>query len=166
MWGRKATPSSAITQIFAFPLSFLRRNWKQSNTTEKHMEIIIMAQKQKQKSFYVPCFNKRKSAWLTWTHAPRQGLGLILFLFISQFPCLFSFFPLPVAARAARAGSSIQNQQAALDPDSHSMLLFETQIAVSLWTWKKLQVFSKGKGSKSPQSFLEKNSCFWPQVSH
>lgn len=70
------------------------------------MEIIIMAQNQKQTSFYVPPFNKRKShfetaASLTRAHAPRQGLGLGLFLFISQFPCLFSFFPLLVAARAA-----------------------------------------------------------------
>lgn len=71
------------------------------------MEIIVMAQKQKQKSFYVPHFNKRKSnfetaASLTQAHALRQGLGWVLFLFISQFPCLLSFFPLPVAARAVR----------------------------------------------------------------
>lgn len=71
------------------------------------MEIIIMAQKQKQKSFYVPPFNKTKSnfetaASQTQAHALRQGIGLGLFLFISQFPCLFSFFPLLVAARAAQ----------------------------------------------------------------
>lgn len=98
--------NAAIKQPLTLQISFLRRNWKQSNTTEKCMEMIIMAQKQKQKSFYVPPFNKRKSnfetaASQTQAHAPRQELGLDLFLFISQFPCLFSFFPLPVAATAA-----------------------------------------------------------------
>lgn len=108
--GRKGWSSHlniAITQLLTFQVSFLRRNWNQSNNTGKRMEIIVMAQKQRQKSFYVPPFNKRKSnfetaASQTQAHALRQGLGLVLFLFISQFPCLFSFFPLPVAARAAQ----------------------------------------------------------------
>lgn len=101
-WGNHL--NAAITQLLTFQTSFLRRNWKQSNNTERHTETIIMAQKQKQKSFYVP-FNKRKSdcktaASQTQAHTTRQGPGLGLFLFISQFPCLFSFFALLVAARA------------------------------------------------------------------
>lgn len=113
--------NAAITQLLIFQVSFLRRNWKQSSTTEKWMEIIMMAQKQKQKSFYVPPFNKRKSnfetaASLTGAHAPRQGLGLVLFLFISQFPCLFSFFPLPVAARAMQGKRLYPKSTSSLRP--------------------------------------------------
>lgn len=127
------------------------------------MEIIIMAQKQKQKSFYVPPFNKRKSAWLTWAHTPRQGLGLVLFLFISQFPCLFSFFPLPVAARAARAGSSIQNQQAALDPDSHSMLLFETNSQCPCEPGKSFESPLKEKAANHLRVSLKRIPMFEPK---
>lgn len=157
-WGNHL--NAAITQLLTFQPSFLRRNWKQSNNTERHTETIIMAQKQKQKSFYVP-FNKRKSdcetaASETQAHIARQGPGLGLFLFISQFPCLLSFLALLVAAQPgqSRASGFIQNKQAALTPRSCSTM----QVATDFWTWKKLQVVSEGKGSKSPQSFWKKTN--------
>lgn len=69
--------NAAITQLLTFQVSFLRRNWKQSSNTEKHMEIIIMAEKQKQKSFYVPPFDKSLilKQLLHWLKPTPQGRG-------------------------------------------------------------------------------------------
>lgn len=165
MCGRKdwSNPLTCSNTGFCFYTKFPWKKMKANQIPQKNTWKFSLWHKSR-KAFM--CLLLTKEILFDWLEPtpPRQGLGLVLFLFISQFPCLFSFFPLLVAARAAQAWSSIQNQQAALDPASHSVLLFETQIAVSLWTWKKLQVFSKGKGSKSPQgASLKRIAMFDPK---
>lgn len=142
MWGRKATPSSAVTQIFAFPLSFLGRNWSNQIPQKNTWKLSLWHKNKSRKAFM--CLLLTKESRLT-DLSPRPEAGA-WFGFVSVYFTVSLFIQLLPSPGGSQGSTGRQ-----LHPKPTSSPWSWQPLHAALWNTDSRVLVNLEKASSLPQ---------------